>query len=191
MQFSHKAISFMLFAAVTGGVEHNTIMGTDHISHDSDDATMVGSTGRVLSSDEATELGTELTATESPETVLIGTRLNATNAPGAILIGNDLTTSTPRQILVGSHASPTDAVFAIGAGTEAMGENAFEVLADGTILNAHVAALEARITALTQQMAEFASTHQLQCTPLLCSQVRAAYTAQCCQKEEGALLYLS
>jgi len=157
---------------VEGDAQDTFVAGTDGYASRSDESTAAGHAARLLSSDEATAVGVDVNVTNADRAVAIGHALSVSNADDAVAIGSHLSTSTPTQVVFGAHNAPSGAKFVVGGGVAGAPANLLEVFADGTITNAHIASLEARIANLEAAL--------LSCGDASCSDLKASYKASGC-----------
>ena len=172
----------VLFHAVVG-FKDNTLVGSDHRARDTDDSTIVGHDTYLDSSDRVAQLGNSLVANSSDNAVLIGTQLRAFNSDDAILIGSNLEAiDAQNQIVIGNHGAASQAKLVLASGTSEAPFNILEVHADGRIVNAHIARLEAQLEEMMKLLGN--------CTSLTCARVRSAYEVQCCDRAESTTIDL-
>lgn len=111
-----------------------TSVGTEQVSHEATDSTMLGHAQRFLHTDSVVSVGTEIGASGVLEATLVGSHLNASDgANQCVLIGTNLHAKRARQVIVGSYAAMSDADFVVGAGSAELPMNVLEVFANGTI----------------------------------------------------------
>jgi len=158
---------------VAGDSGDVSVFGSDSASTASDEATLLGHDSRMLHSDESTTLGVQNSVVSSDRAIVIGHSNAADNADDSVLLGSHLSTSVPTQVVIGTYGAASHAKLVFAAGSSAAPLNLVEVHADGTIENAHIARLEARIAALEAAL--------LSCGDASCSDLKASYkTSGCC-----------
>ena len=159
---------------VDGAASHTFVAGSDGLASASDAATATGHAVRVLSSDESTALGVDVAVEFSDRAVAIGHNVSMSNADDAVAIGSHLSAIAPTQVVLGSHNAPSAAKLVVGGGSAATPRNLLEAHADGSLENAHVARLEARVANLEAAL--------LACGDASCAELKVSYrVAGCCQ----------
>jgi hypothetical protein len=85
--------------------------------------------------DTTTVIGENNVVNDSTNAVLIGSFLEVTHGDDdVILIGTSLKNTIPGQVILGKHSANSDAKFVLGAGTNNVPTNIFEVFANGSIV---------------------------------------------------------
>lgn len=82
--------------------------------------------------------------------------------------------------MIGSHGADSQAKLVLASGTSDTPSNILEVHADGRIVNAHMARLEAHLEEMMKLLEN--------CTSLTCGRVRRAYKVQCCDRAESTTI---
>ena len=167
-----------------------TSVGTEHESHESVETTLLGHAHRSMHSDTVVSVGTEIESDGVSFATLVGSYLNASSgADRSVLVGTHLQSHRDGQVVVGAYASPSDAVLVIGAGSPEGTHNAFEVFANGTVLQNHspmvamheFETLQNELYDLRRTVQELlVSQGDSEQCEYNCTTVRQAYRKQCC-----------